>query len=58
MQISRTALREGRQGRETASGFVDDKTFYQLTSADRITEWQARMASGSKSVSQIGAAVM
>ncbi|VFB11837.1 Uncharacterised protein [Aeromonas salmonicida] len=41
MQISRTALREDMQGRETASGFVDDKTFYQLTSADRITEWQA-----------------
>ncbi|ARW82962.1 hypothetical protein [Aeromonas salmonicida] len=58
MPISRTALREGWQGRETASGFVDDKTFYQLASADRITEWQAQMAIGSKSVSQIGTAVM
>jgi hypothetical protein len=37
---------------------LDDKTFYQATSADRITEWLARMMSGAKSVSQIGAAVM
>jgi hypothetical protein len=58
MPISRTALGEGKQRREPASGFADDKTFYQLASADRITEWLARMARGSKSVSQIGAAVM
>jgi hypothetical protein len=37
---------------------LDDKTFYQLTSADRITELGGWLAGKSKFVSRIGPTVM
>uniref|UniRef100_UPI003BA212C0 hypothetical protein n=1 Tax=Aeromonas jandaei TaxID=650 RepID=UPI003BA212C0 len=37
---------------------LDDKTFYQFTSADRITESGGWLAAGSKFVSRIGQMVM